>query len=314
VRYSIHAWLQLELSAPVREHHIQLRLAPLADANQRVVDSRMTLVPEGFFTHHRDGFGNALDCCGIMAPHQRLSLRLQAEVETLLENPFDYALVPQRRERDWIRHALNEAPRLWDFVLHRSTRVPELETLGAALKWPGLRGDAPLMDQVQGAMGWIGEQLDLDLACPDASDTVEAVVARRCASAADMAHLLIAVVRAAGVPARLATGFVDPDFFAADPADPGSRSMPETPWAWAEVLIPGAGWRGFDPAAGLVVNDRYVRVAVGRDAGDVRRMKETFKGEAPACKASLTVRVRSEGGERDGARGDSDPVEEETAG
>lgn len=296
MRYLIEAELDCRYASPVREHHLQLRLAPLGDSCQRVLTCEMALDPEGFFTRHRDGFGNALDCCGIMAPHEHVLLRLGAEVQTLLENPFDYPSVPIKRERDWIRHALSEAPRLWDFVVHRSARVPDLDRLGVLPGLPALESAGSVLAHVQELMFWIGDQLDLDLTCPEALDSAESVLQARCASPADMAHLLITTVRAAGIPARFATGFVDPELVAPESSsDPGAAAVAQAPWAWAEVLIPGAGWRGFDPASGLVVNDSFVRVAVGRDAGDVRRKKESFKGDAAEVKDSLWVSVRRTG-------------------
>jgi transglutaminase-like putative cysteine protease len=31
--------------------------------------------------------------------------------------------------------------------------------------------------------------------------------------------------------------------------------------AWAEVFLPGAGWRGFDPSSGLACGDRHITLA-----------------------------------------------------
>ena len=37
--------------------------------------------------------------------------------------------------------------------------------------------------------------------------------------------------------------------------------------AWAEVYLPGGGWRGFDPSQGLAVGLWHVAVAAARDRG-----------------------------------------------
>jgi len=38
--------------------------------------------------------------------------------------------------------------------------------------------------------------------------------------------------------------------------------------AWAEIHVPDLGWVGFDVSNGISPDDRYVRLAVGRDARD----------------------------------------------
>lgn len=62
----------------------------------------------------------------------------------------------------------------------------------------------------------------------------------------DYAHLLIALARSIGVPARYVSGYL----FAAretDSAGPDADSVSVKTHAWVELAIPGAGWWGLDP-------------------------------------------------------------------
>src|SRR5262249_37552337 len=113
-----------------------------------------------------------------------------------------------------------------------------------------------------------------------------------CADGVDavaLAHLLISVARAWGAPARFVRGYRDPAY-ADDDVD---RRRP----AWAEALVPGAGWRGLDPCTALVTNDTYVTVAVGRDALDCPPVRSACKGETMAEVSAVSVRG-AQGGEQ----------------
>jgi hypothetical protein len=50
--------------------------------------------------------------------------------------------------------------------------------------------------------------------------------------------------------------------------------------AWMEMLLPGFGWIGLDPTLGEPVGARHVRVAHGRDYGDVAPVRGVYKGHA----------------------------------
>jgi hypothetical protein len=65
MRYSIHAGLRVELSASVREHHIQVRLGPWEDECQRLDECKLDAEPYDEPILHRDGFGNPLHCLSI---------------------------------------------------------------------------------------------------------------------------------------------------------------------------------------------------------------------------------------------------------
>jgi transglutaminase-like putative cysteine protease len=76
--------------------------------------------------------------------------------------------------------------------------------------------------------------------------------------------------------------------------DPGYIQSPDikpTTHAWAEVLIPGAGWRGFDATLQLVSDETYVVVAVGRDAQDAAPQRGSFKGEEGSEPPRVNVQI-----------------------
>jgi transglutaminase-like putative cysteine protease len=58
--------------------------------------------------------------------------------------------------------------------------------------------------------------------------------------------------------------------------------------AWAEVYIPGAGWKGFDPTIGDIVGSDHIPVAVARVAEAVPPISGSFSGDA---KSELDVGV-----------------------
>lgn len=277
---------------PVREHHLLLRLSPWEDDMQRLHTCKLTVEPAAEPASHLDGFGNRVHRFAVMAAHDGLITRLHAEVETLLANPFDFAPVAPSREWEWIEQSLRMAPRLWDFVVHRSPFTPALPETIVDARIPAYDAAASLLAQVQNTMGWIQDFCELDPDCTKPQPELSSLFTNRCGSPADLAHLLIAIVRGWGIPARYVTGYLDSSYFEPDD-EHGEDTEPrqQTTHSWAEVLIPGANWRGFDPSTGLVADSTYIRVAVGRDAGDVMTERTVYKGGNPDPETHVSLNV-----------------------
>ena len=66
-------------------------------------------------------------------------------------------------------------------------------------------------------------------------------------SCRDFVVLFMAACRAVGLAARFVSGY-----------EKGDPDLEKHLHAWAEVYLPGAGWRGYDPTLGLVVCDRHI--------------------------------------------------------
>jgi transglutaminase-like putative cysteine protease len=104
---------------------------------------------------------------------------------------------------------------------------------------------------VQAAVDWIAATLTYQVGVTDVHSPLETALMVRAGVCQDFAHLLIALVRSWGFPARYVMGYLDPGYIQ-------SPDIKPTTHAWAEVLIPGAGWRGFDATLRLVTNETYV--------------------------------------------------------
>lgn len=281
MRYLIEHETTLRFAEPVREHQLELRLAPREDETQRLLACAIELEPRASLREHRDCFGNRVHRASLPAPHEGVVVRLRAEVETLRENPFDWMPLPPDAEVAETARVLRETPRLYELLLHRSPATPDLAPIAEC--WPLPRRDPglTLVENLQAAMAWARERFAYEPGVTGAHEPLAVFLEKRAGVCQDFAHLLVALARSWGAPARYVSGYVDPDGGAGE----------EATHAWAEVLVPSAGWLGFDATAGLLANDRYVAVAVGRDSRDAAPVRGAFKGDDAGAPPQVRLRV-----------------------
>ena len=272
----------LTFPEPVREHELELRLEPRDDPAQRVFVCAIELSPSATLREHHDCFGNAVHRASLVPPHGRVSVRLHAEVETLRENPFDWKPLDPREEALALASALRDGPRLLEFLWPRHETALQVESALCELGAPPRVAEHPLAEDIDAAMAWLAASFTYLPGSTEVHAPLSVFLDKRAGVCQDFAHLLVALVRSWGVPARYVSGYIEPV----------EGEGEEATHAWAEVYLPGIGWRGLDATHGLWVGDRYVTVAAGRDSRDAAPLRGSFKGEDPGAAPQVRLRVQ----------------------
>lgn len=156
----------------------------------------------------------------------------------------------------------------------RPSRYAESDRLGATARseFAGIASEADLLAAVS---SWVGSRLDyLPGSGQPADGAVDTLLAGH-GACRDHAHLVIALLRALGVPARMVAAYA-----------PGLDPMDFH--AVAEAAVDGY-WRVADSTL-LAPRAALVRIACGRDAADTAFLS-VYGGEADLLETSVTATV-----------------------
>lgn len=110
--------------------------------------------------------------------------------------------------------------------------------------------------------------------------TVDEILGHRKGVCQDFAHVLLQLLRTAGIPSRYVSGYICPN-------ESGLRGEGAT-HAWVEIYTPKQGWLGIDPTNNIWTMDNHVKLSVGINFSDCTPVKGTFKG---VSKQTLSVFV-----------------------
>ncbi len=103
-------------------------------------------------------------------------------------------------------------------------------------------------------------------------------------SCRDFATLFIEACRSWGLAARFVSGYM-----LCEATEAGHAAT----HAWAEVYLPGAGWKGFDPTSGTMTGSQHVAVAVSRHPEAATPIGGSFIG-VPSAFRGIDVDVKLE--------------------
>jgi transglutaminase-like putative cysteine protease len=134
---------------------------------------------------------------------------------------------------------------------------------------------------------------EYDPKATEISTPVEEFFAQRKGVCQDFSHLMVALLRSVGIPARYVSGYLN------TVPPPGKEKVvgADASHAWVSAYVEGAGWLDLDPTNGVAVNENHIVVAWGRDYGDVMPLKGVVLGGGTQ-KLDVEVTVLGETGPR----------------
>ncbi|MDQ3205089.1 MAG: transglutaminase family protein [Pseudomonadota bacterium] len=119
-------------------------------------------------------------------------------------------------------------------------------------------GEGSDLERLHRLSGGVRDRVDYRTESTHAATTAAEAFCAGAGVCQDHAHVLISAARSLGFPARYVSGYLCPM----------QLGTPAASHAWAEIFIEHLGWVGFDASNRQAPDERYVRIAAGRDYRD----------------------------------------------
>ena len=264
-RLRIEHITSVRYAGPVLTSFNEARMTPMTLPTQITLESRVTAGPGVPVWTYNDYWGTFVSVFDLPEAHDDLVIRATATVET---EPFGGIPAPGERV-SWARLGEKVADgRLLEFLMPTSLTTVTDEISGAAVaEISGLPPDAAaeaISARVRDHVNYMPGATGVRTNAQEAWDKGQGVCQ-------DMAQLTVALMRAAGLPARYVSGYLHPD----PKAEPGTTATGQS-HAWVEYWA--GSWTPLDPTSGAAVGQRHVVVARGRDYADVPPLKGIYHG------------------------------------
>ncbi len=267
--YVLHQRFRYDYVAPVRHLRHRLVIVPRGvHGAQRRLDHRVSvtgapvLVSEG-----PDGFGNHVVDVGATTVDEAIEFEVWALVR--VTPPGGVITLPPSALGDGRLLAATALTRVDAVLADGATGLMATRASGG--------GRPEAMELAERACAWTHGVLTYAYGLTGVRTSAAEAVAGGRGVCQDYAHVMLAVCRAAGLPARYVSGHLV--------GEGGSH-------AWVEVVVADKGRPGraeavaFDPTHNRRAADGYLTVAVGRDYTDVAPTSGTYEAGGPGVLTS----------------------------
>jgi transglutaminase-like putative cysteine protease len=278
MRFRIRHVTRYHYSRPVFLEPHQFRLLPRGGGSQRVHSYSLNIQPyPAGITEILDAESNPSHYAWFGDLTTHLTVDSCFEVETLRVNPFDYILSDL---------ALATVPVVYPESL-LGTLQPYCSSRGAdrsvyalarataqEVEWQTVPFLSALTRKIHSHIEHVVRE---DGAAFPAAETLRL----RMGACRDVAVLFIEACRTLGLAARFVSGY-----------ELGAMRQDRAfMHAWAEVYLPGGGWRGFDPSRGLATAESHIAVAAARIPELAAPISGSFRGTGVDSEISFDIHM-----------------------
>jgi transglutaminase-like putative cysteine protease len=254
--YDVQQRFRYEYAAPISELRQRLVVVPRpVHGNQRLLSHRLEVSEARFRRRMRaDRFGNVVLQISIPKVEEAVEFDVSLIVERSTgQGPHLEAATTQARDAYLMPSALTRPD-------------AALRAASAEVAASGEKG----ADLASAASGWVYRRMRYSFDRTGVNTTAGEALAGGHGVCQDYAHVMLALCRLLGIPARYVSGHLI--------GEGGTH-------AWVEVLLPAHGEtveiHAWDPTHDRPADLRYLTVAVGRDYHDVAPVSGTYRAPHP---------------------------------
>jgi transglutaminase-like putative cysteine protease len=257
----------------------RLLLRPREGPGLHIESSNLEIAPAAHIRWLRDAYDNSVAIAMFGSPTTHLGIVSECIVQQFDETPLDF-LVEDHAVNYPFNYDAESANVLRPYL---PGRVQGEQAALAAWVRRYWRPGEPV--QTYGLLArlctGINQSLSYQIREQPGVQSAQETLARGVGSCRDFANLFIEAAHLLGLAARFVSGYLHAPF---EDGRSGSTH------AWAEIYLPGAGWKGFDPTIGEVAGGRHIAVAVARLPEAVSPVTGAFFGP-PGADLSVGVWV-----------------------
>ncbi|MFA9477601.1 transglutaminase N-terminal domain-containing protein [Phycisphaerales bacterium AB-hyl4] len=281
MRYLITHQLCYRYDRPVFFEPTVVRVCPRHDHIQELLsfDVEVKPTPAGM-TSILDAHDNRASVIWFNDMHEQLWLQSKACVKIRPYNPFAFLLTHPEADRLPVAYSPDSAPVLAVYR-QRSDTAEAIDALARELQQKAGGQTLEYLRQLVTHIPDHCQQVHRDVGAPwPASETL----VRGEGSCRDLTLLFMELCRAMGMAARFVSGYCTIE----------SLGQTHELHAWAEVYLPGAGWRGYDPTAGVATAEQHIALAVAADAVNAAPSDGRYRGTDATSEFEYEVQIEVE--------------------
>lgn len=274
--YNIRHATHFVYERPVSFARCNLRLRPINWLGQEVLDHEIEVTPAGRLSAAKRG-PSLLNITRLLLSEPTTTLDIISQSRVAIDR-----LVPDLRPDDLTIAALVRLARQSGDISDSGPAnflypSPLISPNDVIARWcaQSLDPDRPVVEAVLDLALRIMREFRFD---PDATRTEtlpSEAFAKRAGVCQDFAQIMICGLRAAGIPAAYASGYIRTIPPEGQARLQGADAMHGWVLAWCG---PARGWIGFDPTNGIFMANDHVIVAIGRDYRDIAPVDGIFTG------------------------------------